>query len=138
MSDNVMKLLAVAAPGDDRMDQSESDDFESGKKKKKKKKLWRLGEPSLTHTDRLASFAVYSSDDKIIASSYAGAGFSYAADSDTIYCSVCGLTLSGFIRCDIGTYGDLLSLHQAHRPDCAFLTTKIWHQDTAEGQGKTS
>ena len=133
---DVMKLCTVAAPGDNQTDQSESEEFGTYKKKKKKKKLGRIDSPSLTHTDRLALFAVCSSDDKIIASSYADAGFSYAADSGSIYCSVCGLTLFGFIRCDIGTYGDPLSLHRAHRPDCAFLTTKKWHQDTTEGQGK--
>ena len=136
MSDDVMKHLTVAAPSDDQMDQAESEDFGSSKKKKRKKKISQLGTPLLTHMDRLASFADCGSRDKIIVSSYAAAGFAYAADSGYIYCSMCGLTLSGFIRCDIGTYGDPLSLHQAYRPDCAFLTFKDSRQDITEGHGK--
>ena len=134
MSDDVMKHLTVAAPSDDQMDQAESEDFGSSKKKKRKKKISQLGTPLLTHMDRLASFADSSSRDKIIVSSYAAAGFAYAADSGYIYCSMCGLTLSGFISSV--TYGDPFSMHQTHRPDCAFLSTKEGYQDTAEGQGK--
>ena len=125
----------VAAPaGGDQMDQTESEVFGTSKKKKRKKKISQLGTPLLTHMDRLASFADCGSRDKIIVSSYAAAGFAYVADSGSIFRSVCGLTLSGFIRCDIGTYGDPLSLHQAYRPDCAFLTFKDSRQDITEGK----
>ena len=134
MSGDVMKPLTVAAPGDDQTAQSESEDFGTRKKKKRKKKLSSLGTPLLTHIIELASFTDCDSGDKIIVSTYAAAGFTYAADSGYIYCSICGLTLSGFIG--IVTYGDPISMHQTHRPDCAFLSTKEGYQDTAEGQGK--
>ena len=71
-----------------------------------------------SHTDRLASFADCRSDN-IIATSYAAAGFSYAAQSGYIRCDECGLTLH---RCDIHAYG-AVSLHKTYAPSCKFLAT---------------
>ena len=71
-----------------------------------------------SHTDRLASFSDCRSEN-IIATSYAAAGFSYAAQTGHIHCNVCGLTLSGFVT---QAY-DPLSLHQTYVSSCKFLAT---------------
>ena len=71
-----------------------------------------------SHTDRLVSFSDCRSEN-IVATSYAAAGFSYAAQSVHIYCDVCSLTLSGFVT---QAY-DPLSLHQTFVPSCNFLAT---------------
>ena len=60
-----------------------------------------------SNTERLATFSDCRSDN-IVATSYAAAGFSHAAETGYIRCDECGLTLH---RCDIHAY-DAVSLHQ--------------------------
>ena len=67
--------------------------------------------------DRLATFSDCRSE-KMIATSYAAAGFSYAAESGYINCDQCDLTLQG---CDAHKY-DALSLHRTFATSCKFLS----------------
>ena len=71
-----------------------------------------------SNTERLATFSACRSEN-IIATSYAAAGFSYAAESGYISCDGCGLTLHS---CDIHAY-DAVSLHKTYAPNCKFLGT---------------
>ena len=71
-----------------------------------------------SNTERLATFSA-SRSENIIVTSYAAAGFSYAAESGYISCDGCGLTLQG---CDIHAY-DAVSLHKTYAPTCKFLAT---------------
>mgnify|MGYP001801782086 FL=1 len=71
----------------------------------------------MKYTDRLASYLDCRAD-KVIATSYAAAGFSYAAESGYIYCDQCDLTLRGW---DAHKY-DALSLHRTFARSCKFLS----------------
>ena len=91
-----------------------------GKRKKKKKKKeetipYRRRETALIE-DRVASYQDCKSD-HVVASIYAGAGFTYLKDSEAIRCDTCGITLTKFKDWS----HDPVCLHQTFRPHCAYL-----------------
>ena len=86
--------------------------------KQKENKSLEANQVFMNYMDRLATFSDCSSE-KMIATSYAAAGFSYAAESGNIYCDQCELTL--LRGCDAHEY-DALSLHRTFARSCKFLS----------------
>ena len=85
--------------------------------KQKENKSLEANQVFMNYMDRLATFSDCRSEN-MIATSYAAAGFSYAAESGYIYCDQCELMLRG---CDAHEY-DALSLHRTFARSCKFLS----------------